>query len=282
VIGMKNLAMLLVTGWAMTCAAAEPTSFETYSVVFADLRAAEEAARSIVAEEGTVTVDEPNQRLLVVTTKERHARVADMMKKLNVPPPNVRIEVRFKGSSSERDAGAGLDVQDGVVRDPGLAHTTLRVRPRGVGTSTRTSTDVMQTLLVASGREGMLRVGEEVPRLEWLMGYAYQWGCVRSQIAWQQVGSYLVVQPTVVGEGPLVRIRLTPELAGRVDGDPYRARFARVATEVVVQDGQSFQIGGLDQDREFYSRFLIGSERGGIRQALEITLTPHIVESGQP
>jgi type II secretory pathway component GspD/PulD (secretin) len=274
---MKIGLMLLVAAWAIGAAAAEPTSFETYSVVFADVRAAEEAARAIVGDEGSVTVDEPNHRLLVVTTSERHAQLAGMMQKLNVPPRNVRIEVRFKGASLEEDSGAGLNVEGGIARDPGLSHTTLRIKPRVVNETTRTSTDVTQTLLVASGREGMLHVGEEVPYLEWLMGCAFQWGYVRSQIAWQQVGSYLVVQPTVVGDGPLVRIRLTPELSGRVDGSPFRTRFARVATEVVVQDGQAFQIGGLDQDREFYSRFLVGSERGGTQGALEITLTPRIL-----
>jgi hypothetical protein len=45
-----------------------------------------------------------------------------------------------------------------------------------------------------------------------------------------------------------------------------------------VQDGQTFQIGGMDKDNDFYSRFLIGFDRSGAQEALNITLTPHIVD----
>jgi hypothetical protein len=275
-------AVWMWAGWLAVAGDLAPSSFETYAIVFADIEAAEQAAKAIIGDEGTVTVDAPNHRLLVVTTRDRHAQLAGMIQKLNAPPKNVRVDVQFKGASFDRDSGAGFDVQGGIVRDAGLSHTMIHVQPRLSDASLRTSTDVTQSLLVASGREGLLHVGEEVPHLEWLMGYARRWGYVRSQVSWQTVGSYLVVQPTVVGEGPLVRIRLTPELSGTVGGRVYRTRFARVATEVVVQDGQAFQIGGLDQDQEFYSRFLSGLERGGTQRSLEIYLTPRILSPGAP
>ena len=75
----------------------------------------------------------------------------------------------------------------------------------------------------------------------------------------------------------MIRIRLTPELSGLVDGNVLHTRFSGVATEVVVQHGQTFQIGGLDKDNDFYSRFLVGFDRSGGQQKLNITLTPHIV-----
>jgi hypothetical protein len=79
----------------------------------------------------------------------------------------------------------------------------------------------------------------------------------------------------------MIRIRITPELSGLVNGHSLRTRFSRVATEVVVQNGQTFQIGGLDRDTDFYSRFLVGVSRSGSQQSLDILLTPRIMDVEQ-
>jgi type II secretory pathway component GspD/PulD (secretin) len=276
------LTLLLVV--APACLAQqEQNHFEVYPLGFADGPSAVEMVNAMVGSTGNVSLDEKNHRLLVFTTEEKHGEVANLMQKLDVAPKNVRIDVRFNEASRRQDTGAGIGASGGIVREEGLTRTRFRVSPRIENTTLTTSSDVTQTLLVASGREGVLRVGESVPYVDWLVDYGLQWGYLQQRISYRDVGSSLIVEPTVIGDGPFVRIRLTPELRGLVDGNVYRTRFARVATEVTVQDGQTFQIGGLDKDSEFYSRFLVGFDRGGNRQALDITLTPHIVSaSGGP
>jgi type II secretory pathway component GspD/PulD (secretin) len=261
----------------VSCAQQEQSRFEVYSLGFADAQSAMEMVKAVVGPTGSVSLDEANRRLLVVATGERHAQVADMMRKLNVPPKNVRIEVRFIGSSSQQKVGAGMDAAGKIVRSEGITRATIKVKPRIENTSITASSDVAQLLLVASGRQGVLRVGESVPYADWFVDYGLQWGILQRRIAWKDVGASLIVEPIVIGDGPMIRIRLTPELSGLVDGNVYRTSFSRVATEVVVQDGQTFQIGGLNKDNDFYSRFLIGFDRSGGQQALNITLTPHIV-----
>ena len=261
----------------VSCAQQEQSRFEVYSLGFADAQSAVEMVKAIVGPTGSVSLDETNRRLLVVATGERHAQVADMMRKLNDPPKNVRIEVRFIGSSRQQDEGAGIEAAGGIVRSEGITRTTIKVKPRIENTTIKASSDVAQLLLVASGRQGVLRVGESVPYVDWFVDYSLRCGYLQQRINWKDVGASLIVEPTVIGDGPLIRIRLTPELSGLVDGNIYQTRFSRVATEVVVQDGQTFQIGGLDKDNDFYSRFLIGFNRSGDRQALNISLTPHIM-----
>jgi len=255
----------------------EQSRFEVYPLGFADAQSAVEMVQAIVGPTGSVSLDEANRRLLVVATKERHSQVADMMRKLNVPPKNVRIEVRFIGSSSQRNVGAGMETAGEIVRNEGITRTTIKVKPRIENKTITASSDVAQMLLVASGRQGVLRVGESVPYVDWFVDYGLRCGYLQQRLIWKDVGSSLIVEPTVIGDGPMIRIRLTPELSGLVDETVYQTRFSRVATEVVVQDGQTFQIGGLDKDNDFYSRFLIGFDRSGGQQALNITLTPHIV-----
>lgn len=252
--------------------------FEVYSLGFADAQSAVELLKALVGPTGSVTLDETNGRLLVVATDEGHAQVANMMRKLDVPPKNVRIDVRFLGSSSRRNVGAGIGASGEIVRDEGITHTTIKMKPRIENTSITASSDVAQMLLVASGRQGVLRIGENVPYLDWFVDYGMRYGYLQQGIRWKDVGASLIVEPLVIGDGPMIRIRLTPELSGLVDGNVYHTRFSRVATEVMVQDGQTFQIGGMDKDNDFYSRFLIGFDRSGAQEALKITLTPHIVD----
>jgi type II secretory pathway component GspD/PulD (secretin) len=255
----------------------EQSHFEVYSLEFADAQSALEIVKAIVGPTGNVSLDEANRRLLVVATKEKHAQVEDMMRKLNVPPKNVRIEVRFLESSSRQDVGAGMEGAGEVVRDEGITRTRIKVKPRIEHKTITASSDVAQLLLVASGRQGVLRIGESVPYLDWFVDYGLQCGYLRQRISWKDVGASLIVEPIVIGDGPMIRIRLTPELSGLVDGNVFQTRFSRVATEVVVQDGQTFQVGGLDKDSDFYSRFLVGFNRSGDQRALNITLTPRIV-----
>ena len=62
-----------------------------------------------------------------------------------------------------------------------------------------------------------------------------------------------------------------------MNGNPYHTRFTTVATEVVVTDGVPFTLGGLNENKDFYSRFLVGRSRSGSSQNLDIELTVHIV-----
>lgn len=260
--------------------AAEPAAavFEVYPLAFSDPASTEQAVRALVGQNGTVTRDAANDRLLVVAPREIHAQIAEVMRNVAVIPKNVRIDVSFDGQTVTQDAGASLGVVgSGVVREEGITHTVFHVKPQVRNTTTETSSRVTQSLLVASGRQAVLEVGEEVPCIDWLVDYGLQCGVLRQKVTWQRVGSSLLIEPQVVGDGPMIRVRLTPQLSGMVDGRPAHVKFANVATEVVVSDGQTFPLAGLDQDRDFYSRFLIGLDRGGNQEALSIQLTPHIM-----
>ena len=153
---------------------------------------------------------------------------------------------------------------------------SLTIRPEVRHTVIERREDTRQFLMTASGREAVLRVGERVPYIEWISEYTWRGGYVTQRVNWQDVGAYLVVQPTIL-DGELIHIRLIPELRGYAEDAPERLRFAELATEVYVRNGQTVALGGLERDREFYSRFLIGFDRRGEYRSLDIELTPAIV-----
>lgn len=275
----KFLILTMLVG--ALAASAEDQRFETYSVAYTDPQAAEEVVRSVVGEEGTVTLDLKNQRLLVLTSADRQAQVASLMQKLNVAPRNVQIEVRFRNRGTTRESEASVTGNGQVVIGPGGAQGKIKLQPRIINETTRTSSDVIQNLLVASGRGAELNVGERVPYAEWILDYGFQHGYIQQRIGWQEVGSSLVVEPLVIGDGPDIRIRLTPRISGFVDGRRVETSFSELATEVFVRDGETFPLGGLASDQEFSRRFLVGYGKSGQEEALDITLTPRILAPGK-
>ena len=246
--------------------------FEIYPLSVAENQAIADMVRELVGDEGSVTVDRAHDRLLVATTDEKHAVIADIVRKTDVPPVNVRIDVEFRGAADGRKREASIRVD-------GHSGSTMKVNPQLEDTTYKATSTTKQMLLVASGRCGSLKVGEEVPYLEWLMDYGLQRGLITQQVVWRQVGASMVVEPTVLGDGSTIRVRLTPELSGLVDGNPYRIQFAGMASEVLARDGETFQIGGIDQYQDFYSHFLVGMSAAGSSETLNIYMTPHLVKT---
>jgi type II secretory pathway component GspD/PulD (secretin) len=135
-------------------------------------------------------------------------------------------------------------------------------------------------LVAMDGHSASLRVGETVPYLAWLTEYGCRHGYIReAHIERREVGSFLAVEPEIIGEGLMIRVRLIPELSGRLeDGTSQTIRFTQVATEVIACDGQPVSIGGFTKDQDFYSKFLIGRSGTGESSTTDITLTPRILK----
>ncbi|MCX6996795.1 MAG: hypothetical protein NTV49_06855 [Kiritimatiellaeota bacterium] len=254
--------------------------------------------RSLVSTNDLVTPDRINGRILVITTAARHAQIAQSAASLRVPPRNVKIEVRFNQAGRDSRAGVSVGAHGGAFATRDSLHIgRIRISPSLTESVTQASSTVSQFLVVASGREAALFVGAEVPYLDYILDYGVQYGVLAERIAWQKVGAYLLVQPTILGDGRDIEIRLTPSLSGTVAGRPYETRFTALATVLTVCDGATVNLGGLGQSAarsssrlgagggagqggrpaDFYAKFLVGRDRGGAEQSLNITLTPHIV-----
>lgn len=276
---------LTVLLWALAEGRAEPayaSRFEVYPLGTAESLSTEEAVRALVGNDGTVVLDAHHHRLLVLTTAERHVEISALMRKLNLPAHNVRIEVEFREEGSSRESGFSVHGGGAVVTDGEDIGGTITIRPEVKNLTTETTGKAVQSLLVASGSEGTLEVGHRVPHTAWLFDCGRQWGIVQGQVEWEHVGARLVVQPTILGEGSTIRIRIVPELSSLGGGPTDAIRFAKAATEVTVSDGETFRLGGMTKDEAFYSRFLVGTDRRGNQQNLDILLTPHILPANPP
>jgi type II secretory pathway component GspD/PulD (secretin) len=262
--------------------AADSREFKVYDLGYADGSNTVDVIKAAIEGDGSVFFDPSTRQVMVLASSNRQATAENIVKQISGPPRNVRVEVAFRGRGQDTRRGASVSGQGAVVVNNSGSRTSVRIQPRVEDSRTETTSSTVQQLLVASGRQASIFIGEEVPYIEWLMDYGRRHHYFEQRIAWQRVGSYLVMEPTVIGAGPLIRVRLTPELSGLVNDNPYRTRFANVTTEVTVSAGVPFTLGGLAEKNEFYSRFLIGMDRSGARHSLDIELTAHIVDPAVP
>lgn len=274
-----SLFGLLLSAQATTNTTIIP-EFKAYPLEYADGPNSMGAIKEMLGDNVSVVYDRRTRQLLVLATSNQHATITQLIKQLNVPPKNVSVTVTFKETGSSDHTGGSISGR-GQIRQSaqGGSHSSIRITPSLVDQHNTSQSNTRQQLLVTSGKQATLSIGEDVPYIDWIMEYGFHHRIVTEQINWQRVGSYLVIEPTVIGDGPMIHVKLTPELSGLVDNSPYRTRFNTVSTEVDVSAGVPFTIGGGEQNQEFYSRFLIGVDRSGQRKNLTIEMTAQIISA---
>ena len=136
----------------------------------------------------------------------------------------------------------------------------------------RTSINARQQLLVLSGGRASLTVAEQVPYAEWLYTWGVTHGLWAQNIVWQEVGTSMVVEPRVLGNGTIL-VRLTPRFDYRAGGNSQVVDVSELSTEVVVREGEEITLGGVPfRDADFRERFLAGVDEAGQTASVEMTL----------
>ena len=289
---MRILLILFMTVVAVGLSLAEDnrkeqTVFETYPLHNHNPTGIIEPVKALVGEKGRVIYYKPQNELIVSTTTQIHARVKSLLEHLGARPGidakavNIRIDVDFIQSSEKRAYGGRLDGSGHVERTrKGQNKAHFKFNPSIRGETSSSISNARQTLVVANGKSARLSVGEQAPYYEWLMDFGVRHGLIEQKFHMREVGASLVVEPEIIGDGSLIRVRLVPEMSGLVNGRVNRIQFRKVATEVVVRNGGSINIGGFSSDDEFSRRFLAGAEGGGFATGLNVKLTARTISAG--
>lgn len=273
---MKHLFCLLLCLGALATAATNLV-FRIHPLMFAEPEPVSEMARQIVGKDGKVTLDTSHNRLFVHATEEQHRQIIDLIKQVSVPPKNIQIQVRINDTGGETSRGMGVtDIRGGVMIGGGV-HVRGDARGFARDNSLQTSQDSVQFITVSSGRRGSINVSEEAPFVEWFLDYGVRFGYLQAGITWRQVGSRLLVEPRVVGDGRMISVKLIPEFSYHVDNKNFTTAFINAATELTVANGQEFRVGSTAQNQEFMSKFLIGYDRARRQRAVDIVLKATIL-----
>lgn len=252
---------------------------EVYPLALMDFELAAKVAAEIVSPAGKLFPDKSGQRLIVLETDERHAALRKALEKINVPPKHVRIRVAFQDALQTSRRAVEVEGQATIggvrVRTGSSGSKGASVSVVGDARDATASSLVEQELLVISGGQAKLFVGHEVPDADWFWTWGCQHGLWMGNIRWREVGASMRVAPYVIDRR--IRLRLTPEFSYLLDGQRMTTAVESLTTEVIVEDGQELDLGGLPtENREFTSRFLTGFTHSGERRALGIRLRAQI------
>jgi type II secretory pathway component GspD/PulD (secretin) len=273
---------LLCLAAASGLAAAERT-FKAYPLVRPPSEETLQAFKDLVGDRGNVTYDRSGLRLFVSAEPATHSNLVAFIRDVDRVGRNVRIEVTMRETGRSRASGIGLGGAGGLVVSGGNATVVGSVALNAHNTSSRTSGMTQQTLVTMEGGSASLTVGEDVPFYEqWLVQWGYNYGYWQQQVTVQRVGASLVIEPLVSADGKLVTVKLVPTVSALVDGQPQRIKLTQVATEVTVANGGTITLGGLNEHRDFYNRFLVGVDAGGQTRTLDIKMTPTVMEAFKP
>jgi len=245
---------------------AKPVKVKAWTLGFAGADALVEQVRGMVSPQGKVSYVPAIHKLIVVDIQEKLDLIDKIVRETAGPTRNIQIRVQFNE--------AGIAHHDGLM-----------VTPKGSGGVSRTTgfgQNTAQMLTAMDGGRAYLEITREYPRpyLSYFYDYVRQFGVAMIHVEWRSVGSRLAIHPRSMGN--LVRVRLIPELTYVTSAGPGAVAVERLATEVVLGNGQTIQIGSLSQDQEFSSRFFMGFDERGRSRSVSVTLTPTIMEIGPP
>ena len=218
--------------------------------------------RSLLSDNGSVTVSQRVNSLIIVDNAEAIQRVYAYVGRFDTPVEQVRIRVRFNtGSAGRREARA---VRSRYSSDD----LTVTIGGRKKSRTVRSYSDReyrqgghTEAFVVAmSGSPAFIRTGKEIPYLS-SSPFFRRHAPGGATVEWQIVESGFEVTPTVAGDNVILKI--VPRIAydHRDDGV---IRFSEAQTEMTVPYGQWVEIGGADyRQNEIFQEILSHRARNG-------------------
>ena len=226
--------------------------------------------QSLLSPEGTVTVSERINSLVIVDTPEAIQRVHAYLERFDRPVEQVRIRVRFHTTNTDNQRAAAahgrystddLSVSTGGKKRDGVDISVADRERRQISSS--------EAFVVAmSGSPAFIRTGKEIP---YRRGSSFfrRYAPGDGTIAWQNVESGFEVTPTIVGDN--VHLKIVPRLAydQRKDGV---VRFFAAQTELTVPLGQWVEIGGADHQQNEIVKEILSHNRSGENTGTSMSL----------
>lgn len=258
------LAWVLV--WALPLGS-EELQIRIFELSNRPAEATVEPVRMVLSPSGTVLPDPRTQTLIVRDSPEALQRVAELLERLDVPAPLIRLSVRFEGAAGHRGQGAG------IAWDPARDRILAGAGAREAGS---VSTG-QQDLLVMSGEEARLVLARDLVEVRpyWIL--ARDWGLVAPGVVFRQVSTGFVVRPRALGER--ISVEVIPWFSYLGPEGPGDVRFTEAATTLILQDGQTVQLGASgfqsESARRVFGRIL-GAGSSGSWESSSLSLSARI------
>ena len=188
----------------------------------------------------------------------------------------VKVLLEFKQQT--QGSRQGVPGQGGIVVEERRGEPRVRGRG-GLGvedTTTRVTRSSGLFTVVQDGGTGSIMVAQDVPyqQMAYYYDYATGKGHVAQGVAWQRVGTALMVRPVIL-PGNQIRVMLTPVISYFTPGGGGTIEVVEAATDVIVPNGGRLQFGGSTGSLHAITRQVLGyrSQQSSEETALTLTAT---------
>ncbi|MFC1577732.1 secretin N-terminal domain-containing protein [Thermodesulfobacteriota bacterium] len=258
----QNITRLLLLLWCLLllfgifCNIALAKDVAVIRVKYRWARELAPIVQSMLSPDGSVTVSERVNSLVIVDNPDAIQRVRAYLDQFDKPPEQVRIRVRFH---EQRTGEAGSISARGRVSGDDWHAATGGRRKDGADISVeegrRQRTNFSEHAVIATtGQAAYIVAGKEIPYHERWPDLSRRYGRGVNTVIFQVVETGFDVTPIISDENVLLKI--VPRMAYDDDTDAV-VRFYGAQTEVRVPYGRWVEIGGVgDQQNEVITEIL--------------------------
>ena len=224
---------------------------------------------SILPKGSVVTADDTYNVLVIQTTSDYLQRLEKLVKELDVAPAQVMIEVRMIELAYTEGGTVGTDLSytnpsdsNDTAQTTGQSGKPTDTDPQGlyahivqgniesylsaVKNAQNANTIATPRITTLNNREASILIGQKLGYKTSIVSET----STTQQIEYLEVGTSLKITPNITKSG-FVRMIVEPKISeGSVTNDLPQEQTTETKNEVMVNDGQTFVIGGLTKDKE--------------------------------
>jgi len=189
----------------------------------------------------------------------------------------MKIEVRFVDRNTGLEAGWGATGQ--ILIPPPPADPLLQRwgQARAVATSLS-----RQSVALASGGRGLIRVGRDIPFAGWFLRHGIRCGWLDTRTEWREVESALEVEMGAPAADGNLRLVVTPEFSYLSGRTRRIVSFAGERVEIALTPGAEVRFAPTAALDAFYGRLLAGYDPLRRVWPLDLVLRVDPVDPAEP
>jgi len=216
-------------------------------------------AEKLLTKDGSVTMDERTNSLVVKDSEESVGRIQKIMGNFDKAVDQAKISVRFNENESDSgrlvSAGGSLHGKNWDISS-GTKKKGVEIRVEDIDKSRQSGSEYF--ISVASGSPAYIVTGKSIPYREKWVRFGGKHAVAGDSIHFEKIETGIEITPVIAGDH--ADIRIVPRISeGGQEGGIIR--FSEASTRMTVPLGKWVTIGGADQkDNEVLNAVL---EKGG-------------------
>lgn len=250
---------------------------QLYPADFIDRDAFREAVISFLGNKKKIIYNKRNREFMIFADNNQHKQINDIYKKIESDLKMIRVVISKKSSLIENKRG-GLKTGAEISLKNREVRSMVNFKYKFTTDKKSLSSDSSQTLLVLTGHDAFIEVGEYSPHEDWFINFGINNGFISRGLRYQFSGSRVLIRPTLLNDGRIL-LTIVPEYSLLCGDKNNSIRVTSLQSEIIVSEGEVFKLTENEQNNEFYDLFFQSRSPAGTFQKDELWVRAYIVDS---